>query len=49
MQTLFKKLLEDIYSLVKGKASLAKKLKNLNPQQAYLTASNVEKVKPSGK
>ena len=45
MSTLFKKLIEDIYQLARKKASLAKKLKNLNPNQAYLTASNVEKVK----
>lgn len=42
---LFKNLLTDVYKLIKNKASLLKKLKNLNAENAFLSASNVEKVK----
>lgn len=44
-QILFKKLIDSLWPTIKSKASLAKKLKNLNAANAYLSAANVEKVK----
>lgn len=44
-QTLFKKLIDSLWPTIINKASLAKKLKNLNAANAYLSAANVEKVK----
>ncbi|EHC08012.1 NACHT family-like NTPase [Shewanella baltica OS625] len=44
-QALFKKLIDSLWPTIINKASLTKKLKNLNAANAYLSAANVEKVK----
>ncbi|MFD3319157.1 NACHT domain-containing protein [Alteromonas macleodii] len=42
---LFRQLFNDIYNLVKKKASLARKLRNLNVDSVFIKAHNVEQVK----
>lgn len=42
---LFKELFKDLYKLVRGKASLAKKIHGINVGNAYLSASNISRVK----
>ncbi|MBW3527233.1 NACHT domain-containing protein [Shewanella sp. NKUCC05_KAH] len=44
-QLFFKKLIDSLWPIITNKASLAKKLRNLNATNAYLSAANVKKVK----
>lgn len=44
-QLFFKKLIDSLLPIITKKASLAKKLRNLNATNAYLSAANVKKVK----